>query len=76
MQPVFARLGLPVAVGLQGELIVQDLDHNPRTLRSLPLGSYRVRARKRSYRLIWLATLGLIALGALLQRIVHPALSH
>jgi hypothetical protein len=51
-----------------------DPDHNPRVLRSLPLGYHLARPRRRvGYRLFLTAAFALLALGAIVERLLHHA---
>jgi hypothetical protein len=49
-----------------------DPDHNPRVLRSLPLGYHLARPRRRvNYRLLLTCGCALVLLGAAVERLIH-----
>ena len=49
-----------------------DPDHNPRVLRSMPLGYHLARPRRRvHYRLLLSSGCAVVLLAALLERLVH-----
>ena len=55
---------------------MDDVDHNPRTLRSLPMSAYRRPARRSFWRSrraeLWAAVLGLASLTAMLYWLRLP----